>query len=697
MNYLYDVSQEYYNWYYNLEKIILKPTQKFFEGNTLICILQNNGKDYHIPHGYKLKRIDYIPLSKDSYEYDFSINYHSFNISPCEYTDFKINGKKSYKYLDILSYPNNYYVTIQFCYKHLNPLPKLPLPHIPNFYINLVLEKLPYHQNKNNIVKNITLNTYVYHNLKLPLEIEEKMFHNQKKDVGICFSGGGSRSASATIGYLRALKMMNVLDKIKYISVVSGSSWILVPFTYLKKDWDEDKFIGLDKFGDLNKVLNINDVNYTDEKYIGNSLISYANNSSLIKYIFESFRYLGHGEKTRIWPYMLGKMMLEPYDLLNTDFYSLNKNIIELFQEKPLSLDKSLEFKLPYNNDRPFLFVNTNIVKPNKYGSLTNTDFSLVNFTPLYSGTLSSLNDSKNGEMYGNGYINSYGFHSKEFYNLNKIDENLSLAQVEIPASQSLNNIQRFNLFDMVGSSSAAYGIIMDYLDFPDINPCYRLCDQKNNKMKSFDTVDGGTLDNQGILVMLQRKVKNIVLFVNTNDKICVEGNDDQMTKSIDITFRQYFLGDHDIDKIKYFNYFEYINDLKVFDEGEELWEEVLKQFRHNILINDSCFVELNNVKVMKNDNYQIEEYILDKLLIVYLYEQKDWLDSRLNDNVRKLLEENYRDFPYINTIFPHNGWLQKELLAMDAAELNLLGDLCCWNLMKNKIINEKFMKLFDL
>ncbi|GAH12095.1 unnamed protein product, partial [marine sediment metagenome] len=142
------------------------------------------------------------------------------------------------------------------------------------------------------------------------------------------------------------------------------------------------------------------------------------------------------------------------------------------------------------------------------------------------------------------------------------------------------------------------------------------------------------------------------------------------MTKSIDIELRQYFLGDNDVDKINYFGHFTYINDLKIFEKGEELWQEVLKQFRQNILINDTCFVELKDIKVMKNENYNIEEYTLDKLLIVYLYEQKDWRNNRLNDDVQKLLKKNYSDFPYIGTVFPHNGWLQKELLDMDAPEL---------------------------
>src|SRR5262245_43778507 len=51
-------------------------------------------------------------------------------------------------------------------------------------------------------------------------------------DLGIAFSGGGTRSASATVGQLRGLEQNGWLARVRYMTAVSGGSWAAVPYTY---------------------------------------------------------------------------------------------------------------------------------------------------------------------------------------------------------------------------------------------------------------------------------------------------------------------------------------------------------------------------------------------------------------------------------------------------------------------------------
>src|SRR5262245_12168821 len=53
-----------------------------------------------------------------------------------------------------------------------------------------------------------------------------------RKDFGVAFSGGGTRSAAAAVGQLRGLIQNDWLDSVRYITGVSGGSWAAVPFTY---------------------------------------------------------------------------------------------------------------------------------------------------------------------------------------------------------------------------------------------------------------------------------------------------------------------------------------------------------------------------------------------------------------------------------------------------------------------------------
>ena len=56
----------------------------------------------------------------------------------------------------------------------------------------------------------------------------------QRAPVGIAFSGGGTRSACLTLGTLRALKHLGLLERTRVLSAASGgSSWV----TRLKRRW----------------------------------------------------------------------------------------------------------------------------------------------------------------------------------------------------------------------------------------------------------------------------------------------------------------------------------------------------------------------------------------------------------------------------------------------------------------------------
>ena len=50
--------------------------------------------------------------------------------------------------------------------------------------------------------------------------------------TAVCFSGGGTRSMAATVGQLRGLVALGLLDRVGYLSCVSGSAWAVVPYVY---------------------------------------------------------------------------------------------------------------------------------------------------------------------------------------------------------------------------------------------------------------------------------------------------------------------------------------------------------------------------------------------------------------------------------------------------------------------------------
>lgn len=68
-------------------------------------------------------------------------------------------------------------------------------------------------------------------------------------NVGVCFSGGGSRALTAAMGQLRGLAAVRhrgapLLDQVKAISAVSGGAWAAVPFTFLPPGISDEVYLG---------------------------------------------------------------------------------------------------------------------------------------------------------------------------------------------------------------------------------------------------------------------------------------------------------------------------------------------------------------------------------------------------------------------------------------------------------------------
>ena len=58
-----------------------------------------------------------------------------------------------------------------------------------------------------------------------PYDDEKKYLGEWPPNVGLALSGGGTRSASFSIGVLKALHELGILKKVKVISSVSGGSY----------------------------------------------------------------------------------------------------------------------------------------------------------------------------------------------------------------------------------------------------------------------------------------------------------------------------------------------------------------------------------------------------------------------------------------------------------------------------------------
>jgi hypothetical protein len=135
--------------------------------------------------------------------------------------------------------------------------------------------------------------------------------------VGVCLSGGGSRSASASMGALRALRYLGLLDKVTFISTVSGGRWAGAPYTYCPDVISDDTLLGpmvldpsiltWDTTGNPTNALNV-----LNARAMG-SLCTRVGITELLEQAIEL--YADGVAVEGLWNRAIGRLVLEPFGL----------------------------------------------------------------------------------------------------------------------------------------------------------------------------------------------------------------------------------------------------------------------------------------------------------------------------------------------------------------------------------------------
>ncbi|MCP4575380.1 MAG: hypothetical protein GY846_03725, partial [Deltaproteobacteria bacterium] len=154
--------------------------------------------------------------------------------------------------------------------------------------------------------------------------------------------------------------------------------------------------------------------------------------------------------------------------------------------------------------------------------------------TPLYAGTkkLHEKAGSKERDI-GGGYIESFGFDSDE---PEEVSSDL-VATVRLGASR-----HRYTLSDVIGTSGAAPAEVLakiglDWVGFPEFR-YWSPARWDDRSAREYEFGDGGILENLGLMPLLMRKVKKIILFVNTKAKL-IGSEKGQINDSIPPLFGQ--------------------------------------------------------------------------------------------------------------------------------------------------------------
>ena len=355
---------------------------------------------------------------------------------------------------------------------------------------------------------------------------------------GVSFSGGGSRSYSASVGQMRALLATGVEDKIGAISCVSGASWFGTPYTFAPQRYSDTNLLGpIVQPG----ALTVDGLNQIDPASLGARITNLTDEYLLAILATEIVQLLqfGYIPVDKLYSRLLNSAFLLPYNLADTStLFTLNQASAQAIRAR--NPDLAGRFYMP-RAGRPFLIVGgTQIYQPNQPQQTPVAEigaqqvFRSIEYTPLYSGAPQLVEQGPPTNLpYGGGYVESFAFDTPA-----PTSRSGDIARV--PQGQ-----YPFLLSDMMGSSSASVAAIVAQklpppfsgLDpFPSFDywPITRVGEVS---AMEYDFGDGGILEDTGVIPLLRRGYRTIFAFVNSSvpinstSPICVEGIDGQISR----------------------------------------------------------------------------------------------------------------------------------------------------------------------
>ena len=498
------------------------------------------------------------------------------------------------------------------------------------------------------------------------------------KTVGLCFSGGGSRALSCALGQYRALDLLGLMGDVHYISSVSGGTWASAAYTFLPSEFDDADFLGPATLNPADLTVfefdakqKYNALDYLSPNNLGHvpPRMSFYDDIKVILDLKEKYGY----PNDVLWQGLIGERIFNLWNLwtvgsngLPTQYYSRNRTYVE---KAVIDNNPSLRVSNFVLNQRtrPYLIMNSSIVSnPLQEGA------QLLPFesSEVGIGVRATFNDGVHGQTIGGGLIQPFAMGSSWISDIT----GSSLANVTMPS-------RPFSLVDMAGISSAAFA--QDVQDkfpiFDGIVPKYNywpVANRQTTPVYNYDFADGGSLENTGLLSLLARNVRRVIVFANAGTPLANSGG--QITVSTEIAMLFGVQPTELAMATKEPHQQVPPNDdwtfNKVFLEGA--YQPLLNELWRKNGIEGRPAIVKQTLRVLPNANWGIAGNYDVEILWVYNTMVPQWW-SRLRLEVKAYLDT-VPNFPNYSTVFQ---------LKLSVREVNALVQLSFWALYNEQAL----------
>ncbi len=508
-------------------------------------------------------------------------------------------------------------------------------------------------------------------------------------DVGLAFSGGGTRSATATLGELRGMNQNGWLGRVRYVSAVSGGAWAAIPFAYsalgltellgttedvhaTAPPFNPDDFLKKPN-GALAKA--IAESSLTASAFLEAGTIAAQFNLSKLssdKFHLQTFLDLANhfrrepGRMDKTYTRLIGRAfidkLIEPGKSTSDQLFSWDAASLGGMPADAIVQLGSISLA---HTDRPFLIAGGTAVY-RKPGDKAFPQLMPVEYTSMYVGVRQQFDPG-----FGGSYIEPWAYDPEEIGaspEANPADARTGLVRV------TFNPSRRFTLADVAASTGAAPELLTitggpvpeQYQSYiqqgAQVFPAFRHVSVRSATSASATTdvvphADGGASDNLGVMPLLARQTTNVLVFINTNNRYA-STNDDLRSLFIPI-------GPPTADGDKRHNV--------VFgppDGNQDLYDRVIKglndaqQQQRPLVFCDT------NWEVHANQHYNIRGYKNLNICFVYNAAVPLWTNA-LPPPLKEAVARS-GDFPWFATF----GQNKPHLIQLKPDQVNLLANL---------------------
>lgn len=345
---------------------------------------------------------------------------------------------------------------------------------------------------------------------------------------GIGLSGGGARAYTLSLGYLRALLDLNLLNRTRYISSVSGGSWANAAYSYYQSEK-----VGLSEADFLGEIVPPENLTRAQLKVLDPRCgrASPVNRNLLevvaVKLLWDLV------PPADVYPAAIWQTFLAPAGIEFEDQVAWSPmRREEAVKRNPVLANQSFIYRCEGREEcpsKPFPILNAAILGPMAVEpfAVNNDNYVPLEFNSLYVGSPQYLTLKyglpRPANLSVGGYVENFAFGGKVdkgFMGLGPYNYTNILQDVPIPS-------QQFSLGHATAASSFAPGSFLSgspLLSYLDSKIGMRVeywspVTQSESETVSSQPVlvsDAASLENFGILSLLRRRLQEVVVFIHS-------------------------------------------------------------------------------------------------------------------------------------------------------------------------------------